>query len=261
MGQIPGRRAPGPTSMAARLQVRQLHYYVGGNSKVYGAALFRLRERDFRRDHPCRRPLPGLAAQIRRLRALLRPMQKRLFHVHGTRGEDPTRTAESSAPYPFTRRSKHEPKPLPKLSDEADRDRPETVSPAARHQARPEARRQGDADQHLYQVQLFRWLPVPAQRQGRRAGDLYRPDAGGARQRHAADRRLCVAARNRRRRTYDRARQRHARRAGRGLFGRYRGGGVRGIVIGAAVAAIGERYASRWPGQQVGAARSQLHAP
>ena len=24
-----------------------LHYYVGGNSKVYGAALFRLRERDF----------------------------------------------------------------------------------------------------------------------------------------------------------------------------------------------------------------------
>ena len=25
----------------------QLHYYVGGNSKVYGAALFRLRERDF----------------------------------------------------------------------------------------------------------------------------------------------------------------------------------------------------------------------
>ena len=25
----------------------QLHYYVGGNSKVYGSALFRLRERDF----------------------------------------------------------------------------------------------------------------------------------------------------------------------------------------------------------------------
>ena len=24
-----------------------LHYYVGGNSKVYGAALFRMRERDF----------------------------------------------------------------------------------------------------------------------------------------------------------------------------------------------------------------------
>jgi hypothetical protein len=24
-----------------------LHYYVGRNSKVYGAALFRLRERDF----------------------------------------------------------------------------------------------------------------------------------------------------------------------------------------------------------------------
>ena len=28
-----------------------LHYYVGGNSKVYGAALFRLRERDFETIH------------------------------------------------------------------------------------------------------------------------------------------------------------------------------------------------------------------
>ena len=28
-----------------------LHYYVGGNSKMYGAALFRLRERDFQELH------------------------------------------------------------------------------------------------------------------------------------------------------------------------------------------------------------------
>lgn len=44
------------------------HYFVGGNSKVYGSALFRLRERDFGE----LRDLPGVAARPRCVRAVLR---------------------------------------------------------------------------------------------------------------------------------------------------------------------------------------------
>ena len=48
-----------------------LHYWVGGNSKVYGAALFRLAGARFRRTPAQGRRLTGLAARLRRVRALL----------------------------------------------------------------------------------------------------------------------------------------------------------------------------------------------
>ena len=35
------------TNAAGETFAPQLHYFVGGNSKVYGSALFRLRKRDF----------------------------------------------------------------------------------------------------------------------------------------------------------------------------------------------------------------------
>ncbi len=76
-----------------------LHYFVGGNSKVYGAALFRLRERDFEEiAYPDGRspawPLAYAAFEPYYTRA------ERLFHVHGARGEDPTEPP-ASGPYPF----------------------------------------------------------------------------------------------------------------------------------------------------------------
>jgi choline dehydrogenase-like flavoprotein len=84
-----------------------LHYYVGGNSKVYGAALFRLRERDF--DEIRHKdgispawPLPYEAFEPYYAEA------ERLFHVHGQRGEDPTEPP-SSGPYPYPPVS-HEPR-------------------------------------------------------------------------------------------------------------------------------------------------------
>lgn len=85
----------------------QLHYYVGGNSKVYGAALFRLRERDFEevRHHGGVSPAWPLSY------ADFAPWYDRaeaLFHVHGRRGEDPLEPP-AKAPYPFVP-VKHEPK-------------------------------------------------------------------------------------------------------------------------------------------------------
>ena len=51
----------------------ELHYYVGGNSKVYGAALFRLLPGRFRRGPASERCRAGVAAELRRLGAVLRP--------------------------------------------------------------------------------------------------------------------------------------------------------------------------------------------
>jgi choline dehydrogenase-like flavoprotein len=83
------------------------HYFVGGNTKFYGAALLRMRERDFGevRHHGGTAPAWPIAY------ADLEPwytQAERLYHVHGTRGEDPTEPW-ASAPYPHPAVS-HEPR-------------------------------------------------------------------------------------------------------------------------------------------------------
>jgi len=84
-----------------------LHYYVGGNSKVYGAALFRLRERDFEEViHQ-----DGLSPAWPLKYDVFEPYYaeaERLFHVHGQRGEDPNEPP-SSGPFPYPPVS-HEPR-------------------------------------------------------------------------------------------------------------------------------------------------------
>ncbi len=83
-----------------------LHYFVGGNSKMYGAALIRMRERDFEglahRD--------GMSPAWPLKYDVYEPYYaeaERLFHVHGRRGEDPTEP-RSSGPFPHPPVS-HEP--------------------------------------------------------------------------------------------------------------------------------------------------------
>ncbi len=90
-----------------------LHYYVGGNSKVYGAALFRLRERDFGE----LRHKDGLSPAWPLGYDVFEPyytQAEALFHVHGRRGEDPTEPW-SSAPYAYPP-VQHEPR-IQQLSD------------------------------------------------------------------------------------------------------------------------------------------------
>ena len=65
-----------------------LHYYVGGNSKMYGAALLRMRERDFGEVVHAGGVSPAWPVGY----AAFEPYYteaERLFHVHGQRGEDP----------------------------------------------------------------------------------------------------------------------------------------------------------------------------
>ena len=92
----------------------QVHYFVGGATKLYGAALYRLREEDFGelRHHDGISPAWPIGYDE------MEPYYtaaERLYQVHGARGEDPTEPP-SSAPYPFPAVS-HEPR-IQQLSDD-----------------------------------------------------------------------------------------------------------------------------------------------
>ncbi len=90
---------------------RELHphtnYNVGGNTKFYGAALFRLRARDF----DALRHHGGVSPEWPIRYDELEPyytLAARMYHVHGERGEDPTEPP-STHPYPYPPVS-HEPR-------------------------------------------------------------------------------------------------------------------------------------------------------
>ena len=84
-----------------------LHYYVGGNSKVYGAALFRLRERDFEAVQHVDGVSPAWPLKYADFEPFYTEAE-RLYVVHGQRGEDPNEPP-ADAPYPFPPVS-HEPR-------------------------------------------------------------------------------------------------------------------------------------------------------
>ncbi len=75
-----------------------LHYFVGGNSKVYGAALLRLRERDFGEVVHAGGVSPAWPVGYDVYEPYYTEAE-RLFHVHGKRGEDPLEPW-ASGPYP-----------------------------------------------------------------------------------------------------------------------------------------------------------------
>jgi choline dehydrogenase-like flavoprotein len=93
------------------------NYYVGGNTKFYGSALFRLRQEDFGeiKHHGGISPAWPIAYDD------LEPyygQAEQLYHVHGAAGEDPTEPRRSK-PYPFPAIS-HEPR-IQQLSDDFSR--------------------------------------------------------------------------------------------------------------------------------------------
>jgi choline dehydrogenase-like flavoprotein len=92
----------------------QVHYFVGGATKLYGAALYRLRKEDFGelRHHDGISPAWPISYEE------LEPyytQAEQLYQVHGARGEDPTEP-DASADYPHPAVS-HEPR-IQQLSDD-----------------------------------------------------------------------------------------------------------------------------------------------
>jgi choline dehydrogenase-like flavoprotein len=92
----------------------QIHYFVGGATKLYGAALYRLRKEDFGELKHAGGISPAWPIEYDELEPYY-TLAEQLYEVHGARGEDPTEPP-ASAPYPFPAVS-HEPR-IQQLSDD-----------------------------------------------------------------------------------------------------------------------------------------------
>ena len=97
---------------------KELHphtnYYVGGNTKFFGAALFRLRKEDFGEIRHSGGVSPAWPLSYDELEPYYTRAEQ-LYHVHGQRGEDPSEPpARTSYPHPPV---SHEPR-MQQLSDD-----------------------------------------------------------------------------------------------------------------------------------------------
>ena len=92
----------------------QIHYFVGGATKLYGAALYRLREEDFEELQHHDGVSPAWPITYDEIEPYYSKAEQ-LYEVHGAHGEDPTEP-HASAPYPFPAVS-HEPR-IQQLSDD-----------------------------------------------------------------------------------------------------------------------------------------------
>jgi choline dehydrogenase-like flavoprotein len=92
----------------------QVHYFVGGATKVFGAALYRLRKEDFGEIKHYDGISPAWPISYDELEPYYTQAEQ-LYQVHGQRGADPTEPP-ASAPYPAPPVS-HEPR-IQKLADD-----------------------------------------------------------------------------------------------------------------------------------------------
>src|SRR3954447_1365600 len=93
------------------------HYFVGGNTKAYGAILFRMRERDFGEVRHRAGISPAWPIDYSVLERYYGEAE-RLYLVHGERGEEPWEPP-ASPPFPYPAVS-HEPR-IQQLSDDLER--------------------------------------------------------------------------------------------------------------------------------------------
>lgn len=91
----------------------QVHYFVGGATKMYGAALYRLRKEDFSEVQHYDGVSPGWPISYEELEPYYTQAEE-MYQVHGLHGVDPTEPF-ASAPYPYPFVS-HEPR-IQKLYD------------------------------------------------------------------------------------------------------------------------------------------------
>jgi choline dehydrogenase-like flavoprotein len=76
----------------------QVHYFVGGATKLFGAALYRLRQRDFSEVRHYDGVSPAWPISYEEFEPYYARAEE-MYHVHGLRGRDPTEPP-ASGPYP-----------------------------------------------------------------------------------------------------------------------------------------------------------------
>ncbi len=94
-----------------------IHYWVGGATKLYGAALYRLRPQDFGELQHHDGISPAWPISYAEMEPWYTAAEQ-MYEVHGARGEDTTE-GPSSAPYPYAALA-HEPR-IQQLSDDLER--------------------------------------------------------------------------------------------------------------------------------------------
>ena len=204
-----------------------------------------------RRRAPRRRHLTRVAAELRRLRAVVH--QGRAALLRARRARIRSVRAAGIGAVPVAGRQ-------PRAAHRTTRPRPEgrraAPVPAA---ARDHARRGPAGGQRVHPLRDVRRVRLPRQGQGRRPGRVRRAGAAVP-ERVDADRRPRDATRHRARRPHGRAGAGRARRRPRGVHGRRRRRVRRGDQLGRPAAGIGQRRPPGWPRQQLGDGRTQPDA-
>ena len=166
----------------------QVHYFVGGATKMYGAALYRLRPAGLRRAEARRRRLSRVATFLRRLRALVHQGRVALSGPREPRRGPDGGHVEQAVPVP---------RGVPRAEDPAALGRPDggRVPPVPRA-VRDHAERGASRDEHLHPMHVVRRLSVPRPCEVGRRVDRGASDPGRT-QRDAARERRGHAARDR----------------------------------------------------------------
>ena len=230
----------------------QVHYFVGGATKLYGAALYRLRKEDFGELQHHDGSSPAWPISYDELEPLLHAGRADVPGARGA-GRRPDRAARE--------RALSVPGRLARAAHPAAR-RPARRRrlPAVPRALRDHARRGQHALQLVHPLLDLRRLPVPRACQVRRGGAGC---ASGARapERHAAhEREGRQAGDERRGHGRERGRRRARRRRG-ALRRRRRRRRLRCGQLGQAAAPVGERQAPGRPRQRFRPGRAQLHVP
>ena len=123
------------------------NYYVGGNKKFYGAALFRLREEDFGEIKHFGGTSPAWPISYSELEPYYGEAES-IYHVHGAVGEDPTEP-QRSGPYPIFSNQ-------PRAADTTTERRFRTAwAKAVSHAAGSDARSKESTEQPMHSLQYM----------------------------------------------------------------------------------------------------------
>jgi choline dehydrogenase-like flavoprotein len=124
-----------------------VHYFVGGATKMFGAAMFRLRQHDFTAHRTADGMTPDWPIRYEDLEPYY-TQAERLYHVHGKRGDEPHRSAGE--------RAVRVPAGEPRAAHSGDRGRLEARGLSAGVRAvRRDARRGGPSPQPLHPLQFL----------------------------------------------------------------------------------------------------------
>ena len=230
----------------------QIHYFVGGATKLYGAALYRLREKDFGELQHHDGISPAWPISYDELEPYYTAGRAAVRGARRARRGPDRAAGERAVPVPGG---------LARAADPAALGRPRRRRlPPVPRAVRDPAERGEHAVQPLRALLDVRRLPVPRAREVRRRGARRAPRPRAS-ERHAADERTGREARDQRLGQPGLRGRRRARRRDRALRGGRGRRRLRRGQHGQAAARLGQRPPPERPRERLRPGRPQLHVP